>query len=145
MGGRGNHRSAATCGCRRNVRVVPVYGLFIATFAHIADFEAKVTGNIFTIDGELRELNRKKQPIIDKADIYGQLKGLAIERGYKPGFVYHKFKEYFGEKPRGLNEVPPRTPSQTIRNWVKSRHIAYVKARSRRAYRHNSRSRTRQS
>jgi DNA repair protein RadD len=93
-------------------------------------FEATVTSSIFTIDGELRELNRKKQPIIDKADIYGQLKGLAIERGYKPGFVYHKFKEYFGEEPGGLNHVPPRTPSQTIRNWVKSKHIAYVKARS---------------
>ena len=47
-------------------------------------FEAKVTGNIFTIDGELRELNRKKQPIIDKADIYGQLKGLQLSAATNP-------------------------------------------------------------
>jgi hypothetical protein len=91
-------------------------------------FVAKPVDKVIVADGELRELNRTKQPIIDRADIYGQFKGLALERGYKSGFAYHKFKEYFGgEEPRGLSDVPPREPSRAIRNWVKSRFIAYAK------------------
>jgi DNA repair protein RadD len=91
-------------------------------------FEARPVDKVRIVDGELRELNRTKQPIIDRADIYGQFKGLALERGYKSGFAYHKFKEYFGgEEPRGLSDVPPREPSRAIRNWVKSRFIAYAK------------------
>jgi superfamily II DNA or RNA helicase len=91
-------------------------------------FEARPVDKVWIVDGELHELNRTKQPIIDRADIYGQFKGLALERGYKSGFAYHKFKEYFGgEEPRGLSDVPPREPSRAIRNWVKSRFIAYAK------------------
>jgi hypothetical protein len=78
----------------------------------------------------LRELNRNKRPIFDKADVYGQFKGLALERGYKLGFAWYKFKEFFGEEPRGLNHVEPRAPSKTIRNWVLAKHIAYRKAHS---------------
>jgi len=91
-------------------------------------FEARPVDKVRIVDGELRELNRTRQPIIDRADIYGQFKGLALERGYKSGFAYYKFKEYFGgEEPRGLSDVPPREPSRAIRNWVKSRFIAYAK------------------
>jgi hypothetical protein len=49
---------------------------------------------------------------------------------YKPGFAYYKYKEFFGEEPRGLRDAEPRLPSQTIRNWVKSRQIAYAMAQS---------------
>jgi len=79
----------------------------------------------------LRELNRNKKPVFDKADVYGQFKGIALERGYKPGFAWYKFKEFFGEEPPGLRDVEPRMPSNTIRNWVKSRQIAYAKAHQR--------------
>jgi len=91
-------------------------------------FIAKSVDKVFVADGELRELNRNKKPIFDKADIYGQFKGLALERGYKPGFAYYKYKEFFGEEPRGLSHIEPRLPSKTIRNWVMSKHIAYRKA-----------------
>jgi hypothetical protein len=83
------------------------------------------------VDGELQELSRHKQPIYDRADVYGQFKGLALERGYKPGFAWYKFKEFFGDEPRGLAHIEPQLPSKTIRNWVKSRQIAYAKAHPR--------------
>jgi DNA repair protein RadD len=94
-------------------------------------FVAKPVDKVFVADGELRELSRNKEPIFDKADVYGQLKGLALERGYKPGFAWYKYKEFFGEEPQGLNHIEPRLPSKTIRNWVKSRQIAYAKVHSR--------------
>jgi superfamily II DNA or RNA helicase len=93
-------------------------------------FEAKVRNNIFTVDGELTELNRKKQPIIDRSNVYAQIKGAVLERGWKPGAAYWKYKEYFGgEEPRGLENVVPCQPSNQIRRWLKSRIIAFARAR----------------
>jgi len=94
-------------------------------------FEAKPVDKVWMADGELQELSRNKKPIYDKADVYGQFKGLALERGYKLGFAWYKFKEFFGEEPRGLAHIEPRAPSQTIRNWVLSKNIAYRKAHPR--------------
>jgi len=94
-------------------------------------FVAKPVDKVFVADGELHKLNRNKKPVFDKSDVYGQLKGIALERGYKPGFAWYKFKEYFGEEPRGLGHIEPRLPTTTIRNWVKSRQIAYAKAHPR--------------
>jgi superfamily II DNA or RNA helicase len=92
---------------------------------------AKPVDKVRVTDGELRELNRNKKPIFDKADVFGQFKGLALERGYKPGFAWYKFREFFGEDPQGLSHVEPRMPSKTIRNWVLSKHIAFRKSHPR--------------
>ena len=93
-------------------------------------FEAKVRNNIFTVDGELSELNRNKQPIIDRSNVYAQIKGAVLERGWKPGAAYWKYKEFFGgEEPRGLEHVAPCPPSNQIRRWLKSRIIAFARAR----------------
>src|SRR5262245_13227438 len=94
-------------------------------------FEAKPVDKVFVADGELHELNQNEKPTFDKADVYAQFKGLALERGYKPGFAWYKYKEFFGEEPRGLAHIEPRLPSKTIRNWVLSKHIAYAKAHPR--------------
>jgi superfamily II DNA or RNA helicase len=94
-------------------------------------FVARPVDKVFVADGELHELNHNKKPTFDKVDVYGQLKGIALERGYKPGFAWYKFKEFFGEEPQNLSHIEPRLPSKTIRNWVKSRQIAYAKAHPR--------------
>jgi hypothetical protein len=94
-------------------------------------FEAKPQNKIRVVDGELKELNSAKRPTNGrdlKAEIYAQFKGYAEEKGYKPGFAYHKFREYFGEEPRGLSNVPSQSPSPEIRSWLKSRFIAFYKA-----------------
>jgi hypothetical protein len=85
---------------------------------------------VFTVDGELTELNRNKQPIVDRSNVYAQIKGAVLERGWKPGAAFWKYKEYFGgEEPRGLENVAPCSPSNQIRRWLKSRVIAYARAR----------------
>ena len=53
---------------------------------------------------------------------------IAAQRGYKSGWVAYKFKEKFGTWPNGLHS-DPLPPADDIRNWVRSRLIAYAKAR----------------
>jgi hypothetical protein len=60
------------------------------------------------------------------------LKGYAVERGYgKPdGFAWNKFKERFGRETLVyVKYVEPAAPDLKTRNWIKSRLIAYAKAR----------------
>jgi hypothetical protein len=46
----------------------------------------------------------------------------------------HQFKQRFGHfPPWSYNDLEPSTPSFTARNWVRSRQIAYAKARRRAA------------
>ena len=83
-------------------------------------------------DGELGRVNGKKvkQPkytSIEKDRWHGQLAWIAVERGYKQGWVSHKYREKFGAWPRDRDPMPI-TPSQEVRSWVKSRQIAYAKA-----------------
>ena len=54
---------------------------------------------------------------------------IAEERGYKPGWIAHKYKEKFGHWPT-RRYVPAIEPSREVLSWVRSRNIAYAKARA---------------
>ena len=56
-----------------------------------------------------------------------ELVGIANERGYRPGWAAHKFKEKFGRWPQ-QRTVAPMSVSAEVRAWVRSRQIAYAKA-----------------
>jgi len=56
------------------------------------------------------------------------LTAIARERGYQPGWVAHKFKEKFHDWPP-TRHVMPIEPSAEVRSWVRSRLIAYAKAK----------------
>ena len=53
---------------------------------------------------------------------------IATERGYKAGWIAHKFKEKFGTWPPPRS-APPIEPSPEVLAWVRSRNIAYAKAK----------------
>jgi hypothetical protein len=50
-------------------------------------------------------------------------------RGYKDGWAAFKYKEKFGAFPRGLSD-DTKTPSFNTLNWIKSKNIAWAKART---------------
>jgi DNA repair protein RadD len=64
----------------------------------------------------------------ERAQWHAMLAWIALDRGYKPGWVGHKFKEKFGDWPS--RHVAPVEPSPEVRSWVRSRMIAYAKSRS---------------
>jgi DNA repair protein RadD len=62
---------------------------------------------------------------------HGMLVHVANERGYNPGWVWHKYKEKFGAEPRGV-KPDPIEPTPEVRSWVRSRMIAYAKGQEKR-------------
>ena len=54
---------------------------------------------------------------------------IATERGYKPGWAGHKFKEKFGTWP-ATRSADPIQPTPEVLSWVRSRIIAFAKAKA---------------
>ena len=85
------------------------------------------------IDGELAEVGRDRKSMprnIDAAERrrwHAELVWIAEERGHKPGWAAHKYKDKFGSFPIE-RDVQPAPPSREVRAWVRSRDIAYRKA-----------------
>jgi hypothetical protein len=84
-------------------------------------------------DGDLTRVDRSRRPTdkinspVETLRWHRELSGIAAERGYRPGWAAHKFKEKFGHWPRERT-VAPTSASPEVRAWVRSRQIAYAKA-----------------
>ncbi len=85
-----------------------------------------------TLDGELVEIGANlPDDQQDRLQFYVELRGIAHEKGFKPGWTAHKFKEQFGTfPPWNWNDLPAAVPSVTTRRWVQSRFIAWRKTRA---------------
>lgn len=93
-------------------------------------FRPERQSDVLVVDGELVKLERKR-PIKKETGqhVYSQLLAYAEAKGFKAGWAYHKYAEFFGGKhPNGLRQVPA-TPTPEILGWIKSRQIAAAKAR----------------
>jgi superfamily II DNA or RNA helicase len=83
--------------------------------------------------GELEELKAANNKLsIDRQSFYSQVLSYARARGFKDGWASHKYKEKFGAFPRNLNQSV-ESPSLATLNWIKSRSIAFAKAKARAA------------
>lgn len=80
-------------------------------------------------DGELGEFQASAVTREEKQRWYSMLLGIGEERGYKPGWAYHKYEEKFGVYPATSMDKVARVADMEVRNWVRSRNIAYAKAR----------------
>jgi DNA repair protein RadD len=80
---------------------------------------------IITTDEDLIELGQRA-PAHDRQQWHAMLAHIAQAKGYKPGWVYHKFKEKFGSPPYGY--AAPVEPTPEVLSWVRSRQIAYANA-----------------
>lgn len=80
--------------------------------------------------GTLTEVGGAVAKEEERVDLYAQLLWIARERGYKLGWAAHKYKERVGRFPP-RNFVPdPKPASPALKRWVRSRMIAYAKARA---------------
>ncbi len=84
-------------------------------------------------DGDLGLVNRIRRTVDalsnpdERLRWHGMLTHIAAARGYKSGWIAHKFKEKFGVWP-AARSVMPLQPSLEVLSWVRSRAIAYAKA-----------------
>lgn len=106
------------------------------------DMATRYAAAVEAIEAELQELTRLEDaaavkrakkarddewPSARKERFYQELLGLAIERGYKEGWAYHKYIERFEVGPPWAKQT--REPSLSTRSWVKSRQIAWAKSK----------------
>lgn len=94
-------------------------------------FKAEKQSKIECDDGQLIEMTpaRARASTIEKESLFGQLKYYAKRRDYSEGWAAHKFRELTGVWPDRYHNAAPREPTAFLLNWIKSRQIAYVKAK----------------
>ena len=89
------------------------------------------------IDENLVELGNTQRQQIDRETFHRELLGYAAGRPtksgqpYSPKWAAHKFKEKFGRfPPWSWNDHSGIEPSDATHRWIRSRQIAYAKARA---------------
>lgn len=86
--------------------------------------------NVDVKDGELVRMERtSKVAKLGKQEIYSQLLYLAGYQGYEAGWVAHKYREYFGVWPRGLERVAADSASREVMGFLKHLRIKNAKAK----------------
>lgn len=83
---------------------------------------------VVAVPGEMQELGGSGAMREQKRQWLGQLRHVAIERGYNPGWAAHKFKDKFGSWPNGYDPEPV-PPSLEVQRWLKSEQIKWAKSR----------------
>jgi DNA repair protein RadD len=95
-------------------------------------FKPEVKSKIENKEGELVEFTargvQRQTKSADKIAFFRELKYFAAMRDYKAGWVAHKYKEKFGDWPKGLDHWSPIPPSPTTLGWIRSRQIAFAKS-----------------
>jgi DNA repair protein RadD len=103
-------------------RTCPSCGYFLAPRGRMVE----------TIEGTLIEIGAGLEAeAVDHMKFFLELRGLGVERGWKPGAAAHRYREKFGAfPPWAWNDMAPLMPTLATRGWIKSRQIAYAKART---------------
>lgn len=79
--------------------------------------------------GDLVLLKKKsKATKMDKQAFYSQLIAIAASKGYRDGWISHKYKEYFGVWPRGLHDEAAE-PTNEVRDFLKYLQIRFAKGK----------------
>lgn len=109
-------KACPSCSYVKTVHKCPVCG-----------FEPERKANVDVRAGDLVPLKKKpKVQKMDKQEFYSQLVGIAQEKGHKPGWVSHKYREYFGVWPRGMRDIPAPA-SDEVMGFLKHLNIKNAK------------------
>jgi DNA repair protein RadD len=94
--------------------------------ARAIDFEEGELGLV--VDGKAQAPQHSEG---DRIIFFRELRAVQQTRGYKKGWAAHKFKDKFGHfPPWAYNDLPPAIPTDAVLRWVRSRQIAFAKARN---------------
>ena len=91
----------------------------------VCGFEFERKSNVKVQAGELVLLTKKSK--MEKQAFYSQLWAIADSKGYKSGWVSHKYREYFGVWPRGVVDMASE-PTPEVLNFLKHLQIRNAKA-----------------
>ncbi|MGH6672348.1 MAG: DEAD/DEAH box helicase [Xanthobacteraceae bacterium] len=102
---------------------------------HCGFLPQRAPQNVTVKDGDLALVDRQRRVVTVHSDPnermlwHGMLTYIGAERGYRAGWVAHKYKEKFGTWP-AARAISPIAPSPEVLSWVRSRIIAFAKAKS---------------
>jgi superfamily II DNA or RNA helicase len=95
----------------------------------VCGFAPERKADVGVKDGELVLLAKKaKATKMDKQDFYSQLIAIAEAKGYRDGWVAHKYREYFGVWPRGLQDLAAE-PTKEVTDFLKHLQIRHAKSK----------------
>ncbi len=86
-------------------------------------------GELGLVDHQVRRAKANVYDPAERARWHGMLTAIRIERGFKPGWERHAYKDKFGSRPPWGSSPRPISPIPEVRSWVRSRLIAYAKRR----------------
>lgn len=96
------------------------------TTAHkcpVCGFELERKSNVNVKAGDLVLLTKKSNvKKMEKQAFYSQLWAIANSKGYKSGWVSHKYREYFGVWPRGVVDMASEATAEVL-NFLKHLQI----------------------
>lgn len=101
-----------------------------ATVCACCGYERPSRSLIEVAPGEMEEVGAMNRAgVEEKRRFYSELLWIAEARNYRKGWAANKYREKFGVWPRNVIEEPV-SPSFATLQWVKSRQIAWAKARA---------------
>jgi len=84
--------------------------------------------DVESVPGVMEELAGANAMREMKRKWLAELRFICDRESYSPGWAAHKFKEKFGSWPNNIH-VEPAPPSVEVQRWLRSRQIAWAKAR----------------
>lgn len=94
----------------------------------VCGFAPERRADVDVLAGDLVPITKKpKAPKLEKQDVYSQLLLVASNKGHKMGWVSHKYREYFGVWPRGMEDVMAPAVSPEVAGFLKHLQIRAAK------------------
>ncbi len=84
--------------------------------------------DVESVPGVMEELVGANVILEQKRKWLAELRFICQRENYSSGWAAHKFKEKFGSWPNNIN-AEPAPPSPEVQRWLRSRQIAWAKAR----------------
>jgi superfamily II DNA or RNA helicase len=111
-------KACPSCSYMKSVQKCPVCG-----------FEPVRRSDVIVEDGDLVLMTKKPKPSkMDKQAFYSQLLAIAESKGYRDGWISHKYREYFGVWPRGLIDTATE-PTLEVMDFLRHLQIRYAKGK----------------